>query len=287
MDTDQGFLINIYKEIPSNFSTMKKSVLRIIKIVLLVYVSICVLLYFLQEKIIFLPEKLARDYRFNFNNEFAEVNIKTRDHISLNSLLFKSDSSRGLIFYLHGNAGSLRGWGKVAGAYTDMNYDVFMPDYRGYGKSDGKISSETQFFQDLQTAYDSMKLRYRESNIIVLGYSIGTGPACKIASGNHPKLLVLQAPYYSLTDMMRHNYPLVPTFLLKYKFETYKFIQACKMPIVIFHGDEDKVIHYNSSVRLREFLKASDTLITLKGQKHNGITDNQEYITEMKRIMKQ
>ena len=130
-----------------------------------------------------------------------------------------------------------------------------------------------------------LKKKYREDSIIVLGYSVGTGPASKIASANHPKLLILQAPYYSLVDLMRHTYPIIPTFLLKYKFETNKYIEDCKMPIVIFHGDQDEVISYNSSLKLKKILKDTDRLITLKGQGHNGITDNPEYVSAIEKIL--
>ena len=130
-----------------------------------------------------------------------------------------------------------------------------------------------------------MKKRYKESKIVVLGYSIGTGPAAYLASTNHPSLLILQAPYYSLTDMMRHTYPVIPTFLLKYRFDTYQYIKECKMPIVIFHGNQDEVIYFNSSIKLKEFFKRTDTLITLNGQGHNGITDNPQYINEVSKIL--
>ena len=95
-----------------------------------------------------------------------------------------------------------------------------MLDYSGYGKSEGSIEGQTQLFEDVQKAYDEMKRKYKEESIVVLGYSVGTGLATKLASDNHPKLLILQAPYYSLTDMVRHTYPVIPTFLLKYKFRT-------------------------------------------------------------------
>jgi pimeloyl-ACP methyl ester carboxylesterase len=179
----------------------------------------------------------------------------------------------------------LNTWGGAAKRYTELKYDVFMLDYRGYGKSEGSIHGQTQFHDDIQIAYDEMKKTYKETNIAVLGYSIGTGPAAYLASTNHPRLLILQAPYYSVTDMMRHTYPVIPTFLLGYKFDTYQSLKKCKMPIVIFHGDQDEVIYYNSSVKLKEFLKRTDTLITLHGQGHNGITDNPQYIDAISKIL--
>lgn len=214
------------------------------------------------------------NFKFNFDQKFEEISIKMKDDKILNGLLFKSGTVKGLIFYLHGNAGSLNSWGDLAKTYTDLNYDVFILDYRGYGKSQGSISSQDQLFQDVQNAYNKMKERYNEDKIIVLGYSIGTGPATKVASMNQPKLLILQAPYYSLIDIMKHTYPIIPTFILKYKFETCKYIKDCKMPIVMFHGNQDEVIYYNSSIKLKQMIKKTDMLITLNGQGHNGITDN-------------
>lgn len=266
---------------------IKKALLKIFMILLTLFIVVCGLLYFFQEKLIFFPENLDKDFKFRFDQKFEEINFTTQDSLVLNGILFRSDSSKGLIFYLHGNAGSLNSWGEVAKTYTDLNYDVFMLDYRGFGKSEGKINSQDQLFQDLQTVYDELKTKYDESKIIVLGYSIGTGLAAKIASANRPKLLILQAPYFSLTDMMKHTYPIIPTFFLKYKLETNKFIKDCKMPIIIFHGNKDEVIYYNSSIKLQEIIKQTDTLITLNGQGHNGMTDNPEYRANIKRILAQ
>lgn len=255
----------------------QKLLLRTIKITVAGYLLICIGLYFFQEKLIFFPQKLDKNFHFQFSQPFEELSIITHDEKKLNGILFKTDSSKGLIFYLHGNAGSIDTWGTVAKTYTALHYDVFIIDYRGYGKSEGAIHNQQQFFSDMQTAYDSMKQRYNENKIIVLGYSIGTGTAAWLAAVNHPKLLILQAPYYSLTDMMRHSYSLIPTFLLKYKFETNKYLKECKMQVVIFHGDNDEVIYYGSSLKLKELFKKGDTLITLNGQGHNGITDNKQY----------
>jgi uncharacterized protein len=266
---------------------MKEAVFKFIKILIIIYISICGLLYFLQEKLIFFPEKLTNEYRFEFVQNFEEFDIRTHDNVVLNGILFKADSSKGLIFYLHGNAGSLRSWGQLADNYTKLHYDLFILDYRGFGKSGGSISSQKQLFNDIQIAYDSLRTRYKESRIIILGYSIGSGLAAKLGSANNPKMVILQAPYYSLKDLMKHNYRIVPAFLLKYKIETNKFIPECKMPLVIFHGDLDEVIYYGSSLKLKKLLKSGDVFITLKGQKHNGMNDNPGYLMYLRRILQE
>tara|TARA_R110002050_G_scaffold117860_5_gene234848 strand:- start:445 stop:1245 length:801 start_codon:yes stop_codon:yes gene_type:complete len=265
---------------------MKKVILRVTQVVLILYILCCGLFYNFQEKLVFAPEKLDRDYQFSFNQPFEEININTTDGFALNGLLFTADSSKGLLFYLHGNAGSLSSWGEVAEVYTDLNYDVFILDYRGYGKSEGSISSQKQLYQDIQRAYDELTKKYAEENTIVLGYSIGSGPAAHLASTNHPKSLILQAPYFNLTDLLQRMSPIAPTFLLKYKFATNQYIQDCKMPVVLLHGDQDALISYESSLKLKELFKPHDTLITLKGLGHNGITYTDIYKTEIAKILR-
>ena len=244
-------------------------------------------MFLFQEKLIFFPQKLGKTFQFQFDQKFEEKNIKLTDGTNLNGLLFKAENSRGLIFYLHGNAGSVKSWGEVAKTYTDLNYDIFLLDYRGYGKSEGSINGQEQMFKDVQFAYEDLKKMYPEDKIIILGYSIGTGLAAKVASANHPKLLILQAPYYSLTDMMRQTYPIILTFILKYKFETNNYLKDCKMPVIIFHGNADEVIYYGSSVKLKEQFKKQVTLITLDGQGHNGITENEDYKKYIRNILTQ
>lgn len=264
---------------------MKKRLQQGIGIVIGIYVIFCLLLYFFQEKLIFIPDKLDKNYKFNFEQKFEEVNITASDGKVLNGVLFKSDSSKGLVFYLHGNGGCLSSWAQVSTTYTDLHYDVFILDYRSYGKSEGEISSQEQLFEDNQYAYNELKKRYDEKNIVVLGYSIGTGLASKLASTNNPKLLILQAPYYNLTDMMKRRFSFVPTFLLKHKFATNEYAANCKMPIIIFHGDQDEVIYYGSSLKLQQQFKPQDKLITLQGQGHNRITFNEDYRSELKKIL--
>lgn len=258
-------------------------------IVLVIFLAINVLLmcgfYFFQEKLIFYPKVLDKEYVYKFDNRFEEVNIETSDNKTINGLVFESDSSKGIIFYLHGNAGALDTWGNVAKTYTDLNYDVFILDYRGFGKSEGSISSQNQLFDDVQLAYEKVTSSYKDKNIIVLGYSIGTCPATKIAADNNPKLLILQAPYYNFTSVIHGICPVVPSFLIKYKLETYKYVQSCKTPIVIFHGNKDDVIPVDNSLKLSELLKKEDELIVLDGIGHNDISDSGQYLEALNRIL--
>lgn len=137
----------------------------------------------------------------------------------------------------------------------------------------------------MKTAYDRLKIVYAENEIIVLGYSIGTGPASWLASQVQCKKLILLAPYYSLADEAKTLYPFLPRFILKYPILTYQYIQQVKAPVIIFHGDSDELLNHNSSIRLQKFFKAGDQLITLKGQQHNGIDENSDYQEALKEIL--
>jgi len=268
-----------------NKTRIKKISVRIFMVLCALYVIGCSYMFFFQESFLFHPEPLKSNHRYSFEVPFEEIPIKTADGKILSSVLFKADSSKGLVFYLHGNAGNIQTMGDMAKDYTDLNYDLFILDYRGFGKSEGELENEDQLFKDVQRAYDNMRKRYGESNIIVMGYSMGSGIAAELCSHNAPKELMLLAPYYSMVDMMQSNYPIVPTFLLNYRLETNQNIQKCRMPITFFHGNEDEVIPYNSSVRLKKLAKKSDRLITLKGQLHNGVLENKRFLEELERLL--
>jgi uncharacterized protein len=266
---------------------LKKVFIIIILIFISLYILLCGIFYFNQEKILFHPKVLRKDHKFDFNSKYIEYNIKTSDGFSLNSILFKTDSSKskGVIFYLHGNSGSIEEWGNVSKTYLDLNYDVFMVDYRGYGKSEGIICNQKQIFEDINLCYNFIKSKYSEDKIIVLGYSLGTGLASYISSVNKPKLLILQAPYFSIKKMMKDYYPFLIPQILKYPFETNLYLKSCSMPIVIIHGDKDEVIPYSNAILLSKDLKTEHTFITLQGQKHNAITENTEYKDHIKIIL--
>lgn len=249
------------------------------------YLIIIILLYFNQESLFFHANKLDKNHQFTFLEKHQEVTIKTLDNINLHGLLFKAENTKGLVFYLHGNAGNVDMWGSIAENYTNLGYDIFILDYRGFGKSEGEISSEEQLFSDISSAYNQLKKQYKEENIVITGYSIGSGMATYLASKNNPKSLILQAPYYCLEDLATEKFPIVPDFVVKYKIPTFEFMENVKSPIYIFHGFEDNVIPYQNAEKLKTRFKPKDKLISLKNQDHLGINDNEEFLSELKEIL--
>ena len=177
------------------FKTLKFLSIVLLCFFLVIYVLIISYVYFNQVELVFHASRLPKDYKFDYQQKFEEINIKSFDGAVLNGLLFKAENSKGLIFYLHGNAGTLETWGKIAKVYTSQGYDIFILDYRSFGKSEGEIENEEQLTEDISIVYKSISKRYSEDKIIIAGYSIGSGFATKLALENKAKALILQAPY--------------------------------------------------------------------------------------------
>lgn len=255
-----------------------KLTFRFLLIVVILSLSGYFYVYLQQEKFYFQPKVLAKDYQYKFDTEFEEYDIEVSPNTNLNALLFKAkDSAKGLILYFHGNAGALHEWGLRAPLYTNNNYDLLMVDYRGYGKSDGFYSEESQIYNDAQKIYDFAKSKYKEENIIVLGFSLGSGFAAYSASKNNPKLLILEAPYYAW-DANISNIAPFPKWMVNYKIPTYKFLEDVSCPIKIYYGSRDFLIDpEKNTVPLKKLYptKIEVTVIDFAG--HNGIYITKQY----------
>lgn len=235
---------------------------------------------------VFHASKLPVDFKFNFpESNFEEIVIPTFDGCTLHALLFKSNPSKGVVLYLHGNAGTLERWGNSASVFTQNNYDVLFVDYRGFGKSTGEIEDQTQFLRDMDSVYAFVLSRYAENKVVLDGYSIGTGPAAYLASTHHPKLLILQAPYSDFTDFTSGIVPFFPNALKKFSFPTQQYLKKSTCPVRIFHGDADALIAVENSLKLKKHFKSTDSLYILNEQGHLGMNDNNDFQEQLSRIL--
>ncbi len=263
------------------FKFLLLSFFGIFGVLYVLYVSY---IYFNQTKMVFVQYKLDEDYKFNFENNFEEFRVESFDGKYQHGILFKAKNSKGLIFYLHGNAGAVDNWGKISKTYTDLGYDTFILDYRGFGKSEGEIENEEQVLKDVQIVFDTVSKKYKKN--IIIGYSIGTGLASYLASIRKNDLLILKAPFDNFLKFTAGRVPYFPNSLKKFHFETDKNLKKIKTPIYLFHGNKDQLISLENSLRLKKVLKSKDSLFILEGQNHLGINDNLEYQEKLKRILK-
>ncbi len=232
---------------------------------LVLYGLFCLALYFGQEKILFLPTQLPANYQ---HWKGQEVWIQTPDDIRLNASLVKQANPKGAILYLHGNRGSLKRCLAQTRQFDDMGYDILVLDYRSYGKSEGRLINEDQMYADAQLAYDYLSKRYED--IIIVGYSMGSGMASYLAANNKTKALLMVAPYVSLVDMKNRYLPIIPNFLLKYHFRTDLHLAKVSCPTILVHGVEDEVIPIDSSTKLNSMFPKTE-LISLPGVSHRRV----------------
>lgn len=237
-----------------------------------VYLVMCVGLYFAQDRFLFLPDKLEEHHKFRLGEE-VEINVD--DQVYLNALHIKTPTPKGVILYLHGNKGSNRRCLRQATTLSGNDYDIFMPDYRGYGKSDGVIKSEKQLYADAQKVYDFLKTKYKESEIVIVGYSLGTGMASFLAAHNNPKQLILNSPFISICDLKNRKFPIVPDLLVKYHLNNEENLKKVNIPTAIFHGTNDELIPYDSSEKLQKLNASLFQLypLTNAGHRHAIFSD--------------
>ena len=249
-------------------------------------IVISVLLYFFQEFFLFHPEKLSKDFQFQYENqEIEEYNMEIKEGVIINGLHFKTPNPKGVVFYLKGNTKSIKGWGKFAVDFTIHGYDVIMIDYRGFGKSTGKIS-EASMKQDALLVYEKIKKVVHEDNIIVYGRSLGTGLATKVASMNNPKMLILACPYFSMSKNIKRYFPFIPLGLvMRYSMPTYKWIKYVKCPIKIIHGTSDKMIKFASSIKLAKMNPDLTKIFPIIDGGHKNIHNYESYHRAIKEIL--
>jgi uncharacterized protein len=252
-----------------------------------IYIGICTYFYLMQERMLFQAKTLPQDYVFSFPRPFEEIRLPMGDGTIMDALLFHSNPSKGVVFFLHGTAGNLSIHGGTADFFRTRGFDFFAIDYRGYGKSQGRIKSEAQFYDDAEMAYNWLLKRYPENKIHVLGVSLGTTVAAKVASTHHPRNLVLAAPFVSILDYMHMRYPFLPAFILKYPLRTDLNIQACSSPVTLIHGTADKLALFSNSERLKTLIPSNSRLIPVPGVGHNGILRTDVFRNAMTEILLQ
>lgn len=258
----------------------------LVLILVIAYVIANIVLYLMQERFLFKPEKLPDDFEFKYPNlNFEEYNLEKEPGVNINGIHFKIAEPKGVVIYLKGNSKSLKGWGKFAVDFTRMGYDVLMVDYRGFGKSTGRRSEES-IKEDLQYVYNKVREQVDEKYIIIYGRSLGSGFAAKLASINHPRMLVLESPYYSLAKVTKRYIPFMAVvFFIKFPIRTYKWLKYVDCPIKIVHGTNDKLIPFSSAVSLSKVNPKNTRLYSVIGAGHNNLHTFEEYHRMLEEIV--
>ena len=261
-------------EIKYKVSPKRKS-LRWATAIIFIYCSVGIALYHLQEKFMFHPVPLSKDFEFKFNIPFKEINvpINARDTLNLIQFFPENSISKGVVLYFHGNRENVNRYAKYATNFTKNGYEVWMPDYPGFGKTTGKLSEENIYMQ-AKEVYKLAHSKFSADSIIVYGKSLGTGVAAYVAAKKECGRLILETPYYSIPDLFSSYAPIYPTNRMShFKFPVGEYLKDVKEPITIFHGTSDGVIFYRCASKLKKVLKPTDEFVTIENGTHNNLND--------------
>lgn len=270
---------------------------RTLKVFILLYCLIGIALYYGQDALLLHPQAVDRQVKYDFGQPYAEVNLPYDKTTNLNIIEFKATAqpnfkagadsgsqanstsnapdslARGVVLYFHGNKHNIGRYAPYAKDFTSKGYEVWMLDYPGFGKSTGPLSEQKLYDYALQF-YKLARSRWRPSQIILYGKSLGTGIAAELAAVRDCKKLILESPYFSLESVARHYFPIYPlSKMLHYHFPTNTYLPEVTAPITIFHGSSDGLIPYSNAVRLKALLKPGDEFITIEGGGHNDLHD--------------
>lgn len=256
---------------------------------LALYVTVCGLLYFYQDKLLFHPQPNTKAEVANFLNQNPGVDTvcyTMSDQTRIGTYVFKDTdlAPMPLIIYFGGNAE------EVSHLISKRAYfkhcAVALVNYRGYGQSSGSPSEKTMFSDALEV-YDQLKnLRGIDaSRIIILGRSIGTGVATYLASERPVKATVLITPYESMIAVAQEKYPFVPIrLLINHPFESQKYAAKITTPVLALIARNDAVIPRQHAYNLLKSWKGKFSFLEVEAD-HNSIMDEEEVWKKIEAFM--
>lgn len=247
------------------------------------YLATAAWVYWNQERLIFYPEPLPKEHRFVFQ-DVQELRIDVPGAV-LSALHLKLPNPKGVVFFLHGNNGNLATWFTNTPFYRAANYDLFMFDYRGYGKSSGRIESEVQLQADVLAAWRVVAPQYLGKKRVIYGRSLGTALAAWLAAEIQPDLTVLVSPYGSMAQLMHLHYPLLPIGVLRYPLDTRFDAPRIEGALLLIHGESDRLIPIEHSEQLQAAAPHA-RLLRVSGAAHNDIHQFPAYTEELLRTLK-
>jgi len=273
---------------------MKYKIFGFIFMLLLV---VLVVLYFnisyISKKIIFQPQSSVVNINVDSsendstNNRYFSDTYISKEDFFVHIREFKVASPKGVIIYFHGNRDDIKKWGPIASKFTIFNYDIVVWDYPGYGKSKGEISEEN-INEDALLVFDYIQSNNRYKTCILYGRSLGSGVAAYTAYKRPVDKIILETPYYSISQLVE-NYTYFDFISEKvpYVFPSYFYLSECKIPILIFHGDQDKLIPLESAQSLYNSMSSKQkSFVLIQGGNHNNLAEYQLYWDSLAQFLK-
>ena len=243
---------------------------------------------FIEKRLIFHPGR-SNDHTTPdaYGIEYDDVTFRTGDGLNLNGWYVPGkksspDDNLHTLLWFHGNSGNInRRLDNIKMLHDRVPVNVFIFDYRQYGRSEGKITEQGTYI-DSRAALAYLRSRSDVNNetIIFFGRSLGSAISVELAVKEKCRALILETPFTSIKEMGKKLYPYLPfTFFLRTKYDTLSKIGDIKVPTLIMHGDKDELVPIEQGKILYEQANEPKEFYTIPGAMHNDthIVGGEEY----------
>lgn len=246
------------------------------------YLAVGGALYVFQRRLMYLPDKTHYRPGDVGLTDTSEVFIETADGERLQAWYSAPGKNRPVVIYLHGNAGSIAGRADRLAFLQQHRLGVLLVSFRGYGASTGS-PSQAGLVNDGLAAYDWLVAKgAAEKDIVILGESLGTGVATKVAIRRKVAGLVLEAPFTSTVNVAKKRYWWLPVgLLLKDQFDSLAIIAKVNTPVMIVHGTRDEITDVSNAKVLFEAARQPKTLRLVEGASHTSISTEKIWREEL------
>lgn len=252
---------------------MRKLILAAMIVALSILVmKVLVLLW--QNRVAFFPAQEWPLTPAELQMPFDNFDFPSTDGVRLNGWHIPGPRPDGpVVLYLHGNGGNMGYCVEFIQRMKPLGASWMLVDYRGYGRSEGKISEEG-FYRDVDAAYQLCRQRYcpDPDRLILWGFSLGTVGAARLAAQQEAAGLVLEAPFFNAASMAAENPLLQVLFVFSnLSLDTSRYLRATDMPKLIIHGTQDQTVPFHQSQALFRLAPPPKEFFPVEGADHNNI----------------
>lgn len=240
-----------------------------------------------QNKQIFFPVENIETTPEDFDLPFKDLYIKTVDGLKLNGWFIPDEESSLTLLFLHGNGGNISHRLDKVSQLHQLGLNIFIVDYRGYGKSQG-APSVSGVYKDAQASLDYLvdEKEISSEKIVVYGESLGSALAVGLASGNEVGGIILEGVFSSGKDMAKLIYPYLPSFLLPNIFEVSKDIEKVDEPKLFIHSKVDEIVPIRLAKKLyKKASKPKEFIEVIGGHNTSYIDANDSYLSGIKSFL--
>lgn len=237
-----------------------------------VYALFCAALFFLQDGVIYQPSREVDLVPSDAGLRYEDVLFGTSDGVALHGWFIPAEEPSGeVLLFFHGNAGNISHRLGSISIFHDLGLDVFIFDYRGYGRSEGKPSEEGLYADGRAALGFLLQKGYSPEDVIVFGRSLGGAIAARISFETPPAALILESTFTSLASIASKAAPLFPVrLLLRSGYRTDRILPDVHCPVLVVHSHEDDIIPYSNGTKLFELAPEPKRFLRISGGHNEG-----------------